>query len=154
MGSIRTVIHENLPATKSHESDEGSEGRKGHDSNSRLPVRCRDHWLEAEGGEGSYGGLDGRSSRSVEKGWLFQDCRCAQLEVEVETCHTCTQGRQPFHERAVCFQSQASIEDSEGTSDEKIERVGELILRALLRSLFGEQLRAFLVTVGGLTWPC
>merc|ERR1711933_706358 len=82
--------------------DEGSErckGRKGHDSNSRVPVRCRDHWLEAEGGKGSYGGLDGRSSRSVEKGWLFQDCRCAQLEAEVKTCHTCAQGRQPFHER-------------------------------------------------------
>merc|ERR1712113_780522 len=116
---------------KSHESDEGSEGRKGHDSNSRVPVRCRDHWLEAERGEGSYGGLDGRSSRSVEKGWLFQDCRCAQLEAEVETCHTCAQGRQPFHERAVRFQSQASIQDREDPPDEKVEGVGELMMRAL-----------------------
>merc|ERR1711874_782647 len=99
----------------SHSSPRQLTRRQSHESNSRVPVRCRDHWLEAEGGEGSYGGLDGRSSRSVEKGWLFQDCRCARLEVEVETCHTCAQGRQPFHQRAVCFQSQASIQDREGT---------------------------------------
>merc|ERR1712176_663972 len=121
-------------ATKSDESHEGSERCKrwkGHDSNSRVPVRCRNHRLEAEGREGSYGGLDGRSSRSVEKGWLFQDCRCAQLEAEVKTCHTCAQGRQPFHERTVRVQSQASIQDREGTSDEKAERIGELMLRTL-----------------------
>merc|ERR1711908_235447 len=86
--------------------------------------------LEAERGEGSYGGIDGRRSRSVEKGWLFQDCRCAQLEAEVETCHTCAQGRQPFHERALRFQSQASIQNREGASDEKAERIGELMLCA------------------------
>merc|ERR1712066_79500 len=100
-------------AAKSDESDEGSERCKrwkGHDSNSRVPVRRRNHRLETEGCEGSRGGHGGRSSRSIEKGWLFQDCRCAQLEVEVETCHTCAQGRQPFHERAVRFQSQASIQ--------------------------------------------
>merc|ERR1712217_259301 len=118
---------------------------KCHDSNSRVPVRCLDHWLEAEGREGSYGGLDGRSSRSVEEGWLFQDCRCAQFEAEVETCHTCAQGRQPFHERAVRLQSQASIQDREGTSDEKAERVGELMLRALCGPCL--DFRAFLVTV-------
>merc|ERR1712146_348007 len=104
---------------------------KGHDSNSRLPVRCRDHWLETEGREGSCGGHGRRSSRSIEKGWLFQDCRCAQLEAEVETCHSCAQGRQPFHERAVRFQSQASIQDREGPSNEKVQGVGELMRHAL-----------------------
>merc|ERR1712151_1399027 len=131
MGTIHPLP---IWSCESHESDEGSERckeRKGHDSNSCVPVRCRDHWLEAEGSEESYGGLDGRSSRSVEKGRLFQDCRCAQLEAEVKTCHTCAQGRQPFHERAVRFQSQASIQDREGTSDEKAERIGELMLRTL-----------------------
>merc|ERR1711933_53566 len=142
-----------MGATKSHESDEGSEGRKGHDSNSRIPVRCRDHGLEAEGGEGSYGGLDGRGSRSAEKGWLFQDCRCAQLEIEVEPCHTCAQGRQPFHERAVRFQSQASIQDGEGTSDEKAQRDGELMMHALRCPCLESILELFAVVVGGLAGP-
>merc|ERR1712003_163632 len=92
---------------------------------------------------GSYGGIDGRRSRSVEKGRLFQDCRCAQLEAEIETCHTCAQGRQPFHERAVRSQSQASIEDSEGTSDEKTERIVDLILRALCGSCLESNLELF-----------
>merc|ERR1711953_1030964 len=100
-------------------------------SNSRVPVRCRNHWLEIEGREGSRGGHGGRSSRSVEKGWLFQDCRCAQLEAEAETCNTCAQRRQPFHERALRLQSQASIQDREGTSDEKVEDHGELMMCAL-----------------------
>merc|ERR1712217_301625 len=131
-------------SNESHESHEGGKRcrRKGHDSNSRLPVRCRDHWLETEGREGSCGGHGRRSSRSVEKGWLFQDCRCAQLEAEIEACNTCAQGRQPFHERAVRFQSQASIQDGEGTSDEEAQRDGELMMQAL-RGPFREQLRAF-----------
>merc|ERR1712176_1750447 len=119
---------------ESHESDEGGErckGWKGNDCNSRIPVRCRNHWLKAEGREGSCGGHGGRSSRSVEKSRLFQDCRCAQLEAEIEACNTCAQGRQPFHERAVRFQSQASIQDGESTSDEKTQRDGELMIHAL-----------------------
>merc|ERR1712048_1148238 len=135
--STDLVLASSDVATKSdesHESDEGSErckGWKGHDSNSRVPVRCRNHWFKAEGREGSCGGYGGRSSRSVEKGWLFQDCRCAQLEAEIEACNTCAQGRQPFHERAVRFQSQASIQDGEGTSDEEAQRDGELMMHAL-----------------------
>merc|ERR1712060_308425 len=85
---------------ESHESDEGSERCKrwkGHDSNSRVPVRCRNHRLETEGCEGSRGGHGGRSSRSVEK----------------ETRNTWAQRRQPFHERALRLQSQASIQDRE-----------------------------------------
>merc|ERR1712099_209263 len=130
-------------ATSSNEGHESHEGGKGHDSNSRLPVRCRDHWLEIEGCEGSHGGLGRGSSRSVEKGWLFQDCRCAQLEAEIETCHTCAQGRQPFHEKAVRFKSQASIQDGEGTSDEKAEAVGELMLRALCGPCLENNLELF-----------
>merc|ERR1712151_1109276 len=96
-----------MGSNESHESHEGGKRRrrKGHDSNSRLPVRCRDHWLETEGREGSCGGHGRRSSRSVEKGWLFQDCRCAQLEAEVQ--------------------------DREGPSNEKVQGVGELMMRAL-----------------------
>merc|ERR1712050_552607 len=108
---------------ESHESDEGSEGWQGHDSNSRVRVRCRNHWLEDEGREGSHGGPGGRSSRSAEKGWLFQDRRCAELEVEAETCNTCAQGCQPFHERALCFQSQASIKDRKKKKKKKKKKV-------------------------------
>merc|ERR1711953_874438 len=119
---------------ESHESHEGSErcqGRKGHDGNSRLQVRGRIHWFESEGRKGNYGGLGGRGSRSVEKDWLLQDCRCAELEAQVETCDACAQGRQPIHERALRLQSQASIQDCEGTSDEKAESLGELMVCAL-----------------------
>merc|ERR1712014_484852 len=137
-------------------SDVGSErckGWKGHDSNSRVPVRCRNHWFKAEGREGSCGGYGRRSSRSVEKGWLFQDCRCAQLEAEIEACNTCAQGRQSFHERAVRFQSQASIQDGEGTSDEEAQRDGELMMHALRGPCLESNLELFLVTVGGLARP-
>merc|ERR1712137_179831 len=141
---------------ESHESDEGSErckGWKDHDSNSRVPVRCRNHWLKAEGREGSCGGHGGRGSRSVEKSWHIQDCRCAELETEIEACNTCAQGREPFHERAVCFQSQASIQDSEGASDEEAQRDGELIMHAVRSTSLKNYLELYLVTVGGLARP-
>merc|ERR1712007_1559 len=128
-------------------------GWKGHDSNRRVPIRCRNHWFETEGREGSCGGHGRRSGRSAEKDWLFQDCRCAKLEVEVKTCNTCAQGRQPFHERALRFQSQASIKDSESTSDEEVQGVGELILCALCGPCLESSLGLFLVTAGGLARP-
>merc|ERR1712113_245521 len=103
-------------------------------SNSRVQVSGRVYRSESEGREGNNGGLDGRGSRSVEKGGLLQDCRCAQLEAEAETCNTRAQGRQPIHERALRLQSQAGIEDCEGTSDEKAESLGELMMCALCGS--------------------
>merc|ERR1711912_165690 len=105
------------------------------------------------GRQGGCGGHDGRSSRSAEKGRLFQDRRCAQLEAEAETCNTCAQGRQPFHERALRFQSQTSIKDSESTSDEKAQGVGELIMCALCGPCLESILELFLVTAGGLARP-
>merc|ERR1712054_159607 len=98
---------------ESHESCERCKGREGHDGNSRVQVSGRVYWSQSEGREGNNGGLDGRCSRSVEKGRLLQDCRCTQLEAEVETCNTRAKGREPIHERALRLQSQASIEDSE-----------------------------------------
>merc|ERR1712048_588514 len=144
-------------ATKSDEGHESNEsckrckGREGHDSNSRVQVSGRVYWSESEGREGNNGGLDGRGSRSVEKGWLLQDCRGAQLEAETETCNTCAKGRQPIHERALRLQSQASIKDREGTSDEEAQNAGELMMLTPALSLFRAQLRAFKVLVGGLT---
>merc|ERR1712048_20171 len=119
--------------TKSDEGHEGNEscegkGREGHDSNSRVQVSGRVHWSESEGREGNNGGLDGRGRRSVEKGWLLQNCRCAQLEVEAETCNTRTKGRQPIHERALRLQSQAGVKDCEGPADEEAQNIGELMM--------------------------
>merc|ERR1712048_577653 len=108
-------------------------------------------WLKAEGREGSCGGHGGRCSRSVEKSWHIQDCRCAELEIEA--CNTCAQGREPFHERAVCFQSQASIQDSEGASDEEAQRDVELIMHAVRSTSLKNNLELYLVTVGGLARP-
>merc|ERR1711953_1549475 len=119
---------------ESHESCERCKGREGHDSNSRLQVSGRVYWPEGEGGEGNNGGLDGRGSRSVEEGRLLQDCRCTQLEAEAEACNTRAKGRQPFHERALRLQSQASIKDCEGTSDEEAQNPCELMMLCPLQS--------------------
>merc|ERR1712061_659885 len=123
-----------MGSDEGHESNESCERCKrleGHNSNSRVQVSGRVYWSKSEGREGNNGGLDGRGSRSVEKGWLLQDCRCAQLEAEAETRNTRAKGRQPIHERALRLQSQASIKDCKGTSDEKAESHGELMLCAL-----------------------
>merc|ERR1712178_94767 len=138
---------------ESNESCERCKGREGHDSNSRVQVSGRVYWSKGVGREGNNGGLDGRGSRSVEKGWLLQDCRCAQLEAEAETCNTRAKGRQPIHERALRLRSQASIKDCEGTSDEEAQNAGELVMPSPARSLSRAQFRAFVVSVGGLTWP-
>merc|ERR1712046_333126 len=132
---------------------ERRKGWKGHDSNRRVPIRRRNHWLETEGREGSCGGHGGRSGRSAEKDRLLQDCRCAQLEAEAETCNTCAKGRQPFHERALRFQSQASIKGCEGTSDEEAQNPCELMMLGPALSLSRAQFRAFEALVGGLTRP-
>merc|ERR1712048_1314167 len=140
MGAFSTdcsLVHSFLTcsdvATKSnegHESNESCErkGREGHDSNSCVQVSSRVYWSKSEGREGNNGGFDGRGSRSVEKGGLLQDCRCAQLEAEAETGNTRAKGRQPVHERALRLQGQAGIKDCEGTSDEEAQNAGELMM--------------------------
>merc|ERR1712048_921000 len=129
------VATESDEGHESNESCKRCKGRLGHDSNSRLQVSGRVYRSESEGCEGNDGGLDGRGSRSVEKGWLLQDCRCAELEAEAETCNTRAKGRQPIHERALRLQSQASIKDREGTSDEEAQNAGELVTPSPARSL-------------------
>merc|ERR1712146_133090 len=118
-----------------------------------VQVSGRVHWSESEGRKGNNGGLDGRGSRSAEEGRLLQDCRCAQLEAEAETCHTRAKGRQPIHEGALRLQSQAGIKDCEGTSDEEAQNAGELMMLSPAPSLSRAPLRAFAVSVGGLTRP-
>merc|ERR1712187_41944 len=118
-------------------------GREGHDSNSRVQVSGRVYWSEGEGGEGNNGGLDGRRSRSVEEGWLLQDCRCTQLEAETETCNTRAKGRQSIHERALRLQSQASIKDCKGTPHEEAQNAGELMMLRPARCLSRAQVRTF-----------
>merc|ERR1712060_871187 len=119
----------------------GCKGYEGHDSNSRVQVSGRVHWSKSEGREGNNGGLDGRSSRSVEEGRLLQDCRCAQLEAEAETCNTRAKGREPIHERALRLQSQASIKNCESTSDDETQNASELVMPSPARSLSRAQFR-------------
>merc|ERR1712014_43984 len=152
-GTCSDVATKSDEGHESHESCERCKGREGHDSNSRVQVSGRVYWSESEGGEGNNGGLDGRGSRSVEEGWLLQDCRCTQLEAEAETCNTRAKGRQPIHKRALRLQSQAGIKDCEGTSDEEAQNVGELMMLNPARCLSRAQFRAFKVSVGGLTRP-
>merc|ERR1712157_513917 len=93
---------------ESHESDEGSERCKrwkGHDSNSRVPVRCRNHRLETEGCEGSRGGHGGRSSRSIEKGWLFQDCGALNLKLKQKPATPARKGVNPFTKEPCVFKA-------------------------------------------------
>merc|ERR1712232_1351148 len=73
---LATVPRKAMKAMKAMTAAKGA-GGKGHDSNRRLSIRCRDHWLETECREGSWGGHGRRSSRSVVKGWLCFKIACA-----------------------------------------------------------------------------
>merc|ERR1719436_1414046 len=52
--------------------------------------------------------------RGVEKEWILQARRDAQHEAEEEACHSCPQGCEPVHKRALCLQGEACLENSEG----------------------------------------
>merc|ERR1712048_1248574 len=106
-------------ATKGDESHEGDEGRqsrercKAYDGNCCVQVRGGVDRLESEGRERNGGGNVGSCCNSAEEVWCLQDCRRAQLEAQTETCDASAEGCESIHERALCFQGQACVQDSE-----------------------------------------
>merc|ERR1712187_707505 len=109
-----------------YESHESWKEGTSHDSDCRIQVCGRIDRLEDLGSERGGGGDVGSCGRSDEEDWLIQDRRHAQSEAEIKACDTSTEGREPIHERAVRLQSQACIQDSEGTSDEEAQGAREL----------------------------
>merc|ERR1712060_72092 len=103
----------------------------GHDSKCRVQVCGRIDWLEDLGSEGGGGGDVGSCGRSDEKDWFLQDRRHAQSEAQIKACDTSAEGRESIHERALRLQSQASIQDSEGTADEEAQGACELSMYSL-----------------------
>merc|ERR1712048_208884 len=114
-----------------HESHESWKRCKGHDSDSRIQVCGRIDWLQDLGSERSGGGDVGSCGRSIEKDWLIQDRRHAQSEAEIKACDTSAEGRESIHERALRLQSEAGIQDSEGTSDEEAQGACQLSMYSL-----------------------
>merc|ERR1711866_40254 len=83
--------------------------------------------MGSEGRERNGGGNVGRCCSSAEEVWCLQDCRRAQLEAQTETCDASAEGCESIHERALCFQGQACVQDRESASNEEVESPGELV---------------------------
>merc|ERR1712039_1093386 len=120
-------------ATKGDEGHEGYEGRQSrkgceaYDGNCCVQVCGGVDRLENEGRERNGGSNVGRCCNSAEEVWRLQDCRRAQLETEAEACDASAKGCKSIHEGALRFQGQACVQDSESTSYEETESLGELV---------------------------
>merc|ERR1711971_532697 len=91
-----------------------------------LQLRRGKVGIEAEEREGCRRGLHVGGGNSGEKEWKVQGRRHAQFEVEGEACTPGTQGCEPFHQGALCVQSEASLEDREGLRHEEVEGCNQL----------------------------
>merc|ERR1711862_572972 len=91
-----------------------------------LQLCRRDCGSEAQGCEGCHRRFVGCCGGTVEEKRIFQARRRFEFEVEKETSNGSPQGCEPFHEGAVCVQSEACIEDSEGFAHEKVQGDGQL----------------------------
>merc|ERR1712178_544363 len=109
-----------------HESHESWKEGTSHDGDCRIQVRGRFDRFEDLGSERGGRSDVGSCRRSDEKDWLIQDRGYAESEAEIKARDTSTEGREPIHERAMRLQSEAGIQDSEGSSDEKAQGTCEL----------------------------
>merc|ERR1712019_118789 len=57
----------------------------------------------------------------VEEKWCFQTRRSSQPEAQEEACDASQEGSKPIHEGTLRVQSQASVEDRQGTANEKVQ---------------------------------
>merc|ERR1712014_365360 len=114
-----------------HESHESWKESTGHHSDCRIQVCGRIDRLEDLGSQRGGGGDVGSCGRSDEEDRLIQDRRHAESEAEIKACDTSAERREPIHERALRLQSQAGIQDSEGTPDEETQGACELSMYSL-----------------------
>merc|ERR1712107_958879 len=63
----------------------------------------------------------------LKKNGSFKIAGALNLKLKKKPANTCAQGCQPIHERTLRLQSQAGIQDREGTPDEKAQRVDQLM---------------------------
>merc|ERR1740117_687177 len=107
-------------------TDEGHEGRKCHDPNRIVCSSGGKSGPEVEGSESCHGKPPRRCGGANEKEWIFQARRRFEHEAQEQAGCEGTQGHPPVHQGAVCDQSEAGIQESDGQSHEKTEGFGQL----------------------------
>merc|ERR1711982_144109 len=80
--------------------------------------------MGSQGCEGCHRRFVGGCGGTVEEERIFQARRRFEFEVEKETSNGSPQGCEPFHEGAVCVQSEACIENRESFAHEKVQGDG------------------------------
>merc|ERR1711941_134398 len=94
-----------------------------------VQLSCRNDRVEGQGRQGRRGGLGRSCRRGVEKDRILQACWRVEFEIEEEACNASAQRCESFHQGAVCFQGQASIQDRESVPHEETKRVDQLRLK-------------------------
>merc|ERR1712206_52603 len=100
------------------------------------------------------GGHRGSCGGTVEKERFFQTRRRVEHEAQEETSDASPQGCEPIHKRAMRFQSQASLENCQGTPDEKVEgddQLEDLLVREGASPHVLEDLESLIFGRGGWT---
>merc|ERR1711957_418536 len=134
----------------SNESHEGPCQANWPDRNCRLQQNCRDHRVEAKECQGSDRFLHGVGRFGIEEEWQVQAWWCAEHEAQEEASHSCAQGRESFHKRALRVQGQAGKQDGSRLANEEVQVDGELS-NAFVCWLFLRRLISDSGLVGGLT---
>merc|ERR1739845_239068 len=116
-----------------HESDESDEGDESwsdevwsHDSCWCVCICCRDDRIETKRCQGCARRFARSRRGSAQKERILQDRRCIEFEIEVEAGYTCSKGCEPFHQRTLCVQSEACIQNSQRSSNEEVQADGQL----------------------------
>merc|ERR1712136_108744 len=97
------------------------------DGHCRLRFCGGDGWPQAERGEGCLGGRHGRRRRTTQEDGCIQVCRRVHGEAQGEARNTSEEGREPLHERGVCVQGEASVQDRARSSFGQTEASHQLI---------------------------
>merc|ERR1712224_923602 len=119
---------------ESHESKGRQEvGRADTDSSHRI--RGGDQWFEEQTSEGRCGCAFRGCLRRDQEERKLQACRHVELEVEEEAGHASEEGHQSIHQGALCLQSQACLQDCEGTRNEEVEGGFELNFQKFCTSM-------------------
>merc|ERR1712070_1335251 len=123
-----------------NEDYEGHEGTSCHevwsaDAEPSHRISGRVEWLEEQGGERCHRCPLWGCLRRNQKERKLQTRRHVEFEVEEEEGYSSKEGHQPLHQGALCVQSEASLEDCEGTCHEEAEGSFELNFQMFCTSM-------------------
>merc|ERR1719284_1258441 len=85
--------------------------------------------LKAKDVKGTVEALISVAADELKKNGSFKIAGALNLKLKKKPATPCAQGCQPIHERTLRLQSQAGIQDREGTPDEKAQRVDQLMMQ-------------------------